>query len=111
MSFAAAHMTKMVFRRNGKLFCVVQPRIENVSLAVHLGRSGRQAARRLPNDLMLRDVEGMSTTDAAEVLEFTEDNVKVRLHRARGCARVFTRVLEWKGKKHSIFMPCGAIEL
>jgi RNA polymerase sigma-70 factor, ECF subfamily len=32
---------------------------------------------------MLRDIEDMSTTDAAEALEITEDNVKVRLHRAR----------------------------
>ena len=29
----------------------------------------------------------MSTTDAAEVLEITEDNVKVRLHRARALLR------------------------
>ena len=36
---------------------------------------------------MLRDVEDMSTTDAAEVLEITEDNVKVRLHRARALLR------------------------
>jgi RNA polymerase sigma-70 factor, ECF subfamily len=36
---------------------------------------------------MLRDVEDMSTSDAAEVLEITEDNVKVRLHRARALLR------------------------
>jgi RNA polymerase sigma-70 factor (ECF subfamily) len=36
---------------------------------------------------MLRDIEDMSTTDAAEVLEITEDNVKVRLHRARALLR------------------------
>jgi RNA polymerase sigma-70 factor (ECF subfamily) len=36
---------------------------------------------------MLRDVEDMSTTDAADVLEITEDNVKVRLHRARALLR------------------------
>jgi RNA polymerase sigma-70 factor, ECF subfamily len=35
----------------------------------------------------LRDVEDMSTTEAAEVLEITEDNVKVRLHRARALLR------------------------
>jgi RNA polymerase sigma-70 factor (ECF subfamily) len=29
----------------------------------------------------------MSTTDAADVLEITEDNVKVRLHRARALLR------------------------
>jgi RNA polymerase sigma-70 factor (ECF subfamily) len=36
---------------------------------------------------MLRDVEDMSTSDAADVLEITEDNVKVRLHRARALLR------------------------
>ena len=36
---------------------------------------------------MLRDVEEMSTTDAADVLEITEENVKVRLHRARALLR------------------------
>ena len=36
---------------------------------------------------MLRDVEDMSTTDAADVLEITEENVKVRLHRARALLR------------------------
>lgn len=32
--------------------------------------------------VMLRDVEGMSTAETAESLSITEDNVKVRLHRA-----------------------------
>ena len=36
---------------------------------------------------MLREVEEMSTTDTAEVLEITEENVKVRLHRARALLR------------------------
>jgi RNA polymerase sigma-70 factor (ECF subfamily) len=36
---------------------------------------------------MLRDVEGMSTTDVADVLEISEENVKVRLHRARAILR------------------------
>lgn len=36
---------------------------------------------------MLRDVEGMSTSEAAEVLSITEENVKVRLHRARASLR------------------------
>src|ERR1700680_1042686 len=33
------------------------------------------------------------------------------IERGRCYARVFTRVLEWKGKKHSPFMPFGVIEL
>jgi RNA polymerase sigma-70 factor (ECF subfamily) len=36
---------------------------------------------------MLRDVEEMSTTDAADVLEISEENVKARLHRARALLR------------------------
>src|ERR1700694_3476523 len=35
----------------------------------------------------------------------------VFIERGRYCSRVFTRVLAWKEKKYSIFMPCGAIEL
>jgi RNA polymerase sigma-70 factor (ECF subfamily) len=37
--------------------------------------------------VMLRDVEGMSTSETAECLSITEDNVKVRLHRAHGLLR------------------------
>ena len=31
----------------------------------------------------LRDIEGLSTAEVAEILELTESAVKVRLHRAR----------------------------
>lgn len=37
--------------------------------------------------IMLRDVEEMSTSEAAEVLEISEENLKVRLHRARAAFR------------------------
>lgn len=37
--------------------------------------------------IMLRDVEEMDTAEAAEVLDITEENVKVRLHRARTMLR------------------------
>jgi RNA polymerase sigma-70 factor (ECF subfamily) len=50
-----------------------------------------EAVEKLPDAyrtiFMLRDVEEMSTTDAAEVLEISEENVKVRLHRARALLR------------------------
>ena len=36
---------------------------------------------------MLRDVQGMSTEETAHCLNLTEENVKVRLHRARGRLR------------------------
>jgi RNA polymerase sigma-70 factor (ECF subfamily) len=37
--------------------------------------------------IMLRDIEEMSTADTAATLEITEENVKVRLHRARALLR------------------------
>jgi len=37
--------------------------------------------------LMLRDIEEMSTTETAQALDLTEENVKVRLHRARALLR------------------------
>ena len=50
-----------------------------------------EAVEKLPDAyrtvFMLRDVEEMSTTDTASVLEITEENVKVRLHRARALLR------------------------
>jgi RNA polymerase sigma-70 factor, ECF subfamily len=50
-----------------------------------------EAVEKLPDAyrtiFMLRDVEEMSTTDAAVVLEISEENVKVRLHRARALLR------------------------
>jgi RNA polymerase sigma-70 factor, ECF subfamily len=50
-----------------------------------------EAVERLPDAyrmvFMLRDVEEMSTTEAADVLEISEENVKVRLHRARALLR------------------------
>jgi RNA polymerase sigma-70 factor, ECF subfamily len=50
-----------------------------------------QAVEKLPDAyrdiFMLRDVEEMSTADAADVLAISEENVKVRLHRARALLR------------------------
>lgn len=39
--------------------------------------------------LMLRDVEELSTSETAEALELTEENVKVRLHRGRAMVRAW----------------------
>jgi RNA polymerase sigma-70 factor (ECF subfamily) len=45
----------------------------------------------LPHDyravLMMRDIEGLSTTETADCLNITEENVKVRLFRARSLMR------------------------
>lgn len=50
-----------------------------------------EAVEKLPDAyrtvFMLRDIEEMSTTDTANVLEISEENVKVRLHRARSLLR------------------------
>ena len=50
-----------------------------------------EAVEQLPDGyravFMLRDVEEMSTIETATVLDLTEENVKVRLHRARGLLR------------------------
>jgi RNA polymerase sigma-70 factor, ECF subfamily len=44
--------------------------------------------------LMLRDIEELSTAETAEVLDLTEENVKVRLHRGHGMIRnwLFERI-------------------
>ena len=44
--------------------------------------------------IMLRDIEELSTAETAEVLEVSEDNVKVRLHRGHGMIRnwLFERI-------------------
>jgi RNA polymerase sigma-70 factor, ECF subfamily len=71
-----------------------------------------QAIEKLPDAyrtiFMLRDVEDLSTTDAAEVLEITEDNVKVRLHRARVVAQESLRAC-WNGKERGIQFSCPAV--
>lgn len=50
--------------------------------------------------LVLRDIEEMSTSDTAEALELTEENVKVRLHRARALLRreLFARAGAQRGQ-------------
>jgi RNA polymerase sigma-70 factor (ECF subfamily) len=61
------------------------------------------AAAALPETLRgvftLRDIEGLSTAETAEVLGLTETNVKVRLHRAR---------LALRERLTSYFTPSGA---
>jgi len=50
-----------------------------------------EAVEKLPDVyrtvFMLRDIEEMSTTDTANALQISEENVKVRLHRARALLR------------------------
>lgn len=64
---------------------------EKQTLNMEVGRLIEDAVLCLPEKyrtvLMLRDVEGMSTTEVAAVLDLTEENVKVRLHRAHALMR------------------------
>jgi RNA polymerase sigma-70 factor (ECF subfamily) len=56
-------------------------------LRAELNRELEAAMQELPANyrsvVLLRDVEGLSTTEAAEVLDLSEDVVKQRLHRGR----------------------------
>ena len=46
--------------------------------------------------LLLRDIEGYTTRETAEILELTEANLKIRLHRARTALRQSLQAL-WAG--------------
>lgn len=60
---------------------------DELALNAWLGESLRRALAQLPPAyrmiVILREMEGLSTRDVAEVTRMTEDNVKTRLHRAR----------------------------
>ena len=68
-------------------FASLTPNPEQQASNSEIRRLLEEAVDNLPDSyrtvFMLRDIEEMSTTDAADVLEITEENVKVRLHRAR----------------------------
>jgi RNA polymerase sigma-70 factor (ECF subfamily) len=72
-------------------FASLAPYPEQQASNSEIRRLLEEAVEKLPDAyrtiFMLRDVEDMSTTDTADVLEITEDNVKVRLHRARALLR------------------------
>ena len=64
---------------------------ESEAASSELSRLLEQAIENLPDDyravVMMRDVEELSTSETAECLSITEDNVKIRLHRAHGLLR------------------------
>jgi RNA polymerase sigma-70 factor, ECF subfamily len=72
-------------------FASLAPNPEQQASNSEVRRLLEEAVEKLPDAyrtiFILRDVEDMSTTDTADVLEITEDNVKVRLHRARALLR------------------------
>ena len=67
------------------------PDPEQSATRAELGRLLEEALLDLPEQyrtvVMLRDVEELSTSETAAVLDLTEDNVKVRLNRGRAMAR------------------------
>lgn len=68
---------------------------EQIVGSTHLRELVLSKINELPDDfrnvLLLRDIEEMSTSEAAQALELSEANVKVRLHRARSALK---RLLE-----------------
>jgi RNA polymerase sigma-70 factor (ECF subfamily) len=72
-------------------FAALTPNPEQQTSNSELRQMLEQAVAELPEPyravFMLRDVEEMSTSEAAYALEITEQNVKVRLHRARALLR------------------------
>lgn len=69
----------------------LEPNPEQQASNSEIRRLLEEAVKKLPDAyrtiFMLRDVEEMSTTDTANILEISEENVKVRLHRARALLR------------------------
>ena len=63
------------------------PRPDEVMTNTRLRRSLRRALQKLPPEfrviVFLREIEGLSTREVAEVVGISEANVKTRLHRAR----------------------------
>lgn len=63
------------------------PRPDEFVANTRLRRALRQALRKLPPEfrviVFLREIEGLSTREVAEVVGISEANVKTRLHRAR----------------------------
>ena len=64
---------------------------ESETALVEMNKILEQAIESLPEQyrtvVMMRDVEEMTTAETAECLSLTEDNVKIRLHRAHGMLR------------------------
>ena len=64
---------------------------ESETAAVEMSKILEQAIESLPEVyravVMMRDVEDMTTAETAECLSLSEENVKIRLHRAHGMLR------------------------
>jgi RNA polymerase sigma-70 factor (ECF subfamily) len=84
---------------------------ERQVFAAEVRRSLEEALDSLPaiyrSVFMLREVEGLSTSEAAECLTVTEETVKTRLHRARALLReeLFQRAGMAAGDAFPFFAP------
>ena len=67
--------------------CDQEVRLMRECVRARVGRSLRELDRSYRKVLLLRDVEGLSTKQAAAALGLSEANIKVRLHRARRLLR------------------------
>ena len=67
------------------------PNPEEQTSASELGKALEAAILAIPQQyrlvLMMRDVEQLNTSETAAALEISQENVKVRLHRARALVR------------------------
>ena len=93
------------------LLATTAPNPEQQTSQRELGTVLESAILALPGKyravLVMRDIEEMSTAEAAECLEISEENVKVRLHRARALLRreVFSRMGEGRSNAFPFMAP------
>lgn len=80
-------------------FASVQELTENAETRAHVSDSIRSLPDPYRIVLQLRDIEGYDTGETAQLLEISEANVKVRLHRARAALK---KILEpiLRGEEH-----------
>ncbi|MBC8508185.1 MAG: sigma-70 family RNA polymerase sigma factor [Anaerolineales bacterium] len=63
--------------------CLPEAELMSDEAKKYLGESVDQLPENLKMTFILRDIEGLSTRETAEILEISETAVKTRLHRAR----------------------------
>jgi RNA polymerase sigma-70 factor (ECF subfamily) len=94
-------------------FAASGPNPEEQASSSELQRLLENAIEALPDDfravLIMRDVEEMDTAEAAVALDISEENVKVRLHRARALLRKKLYVTLSAGTRHKEAFPFHAV--
>ena len=63
--------------------CIPEDELTSDEARHHLDLSIEKLSSALRSVFILRDVEGLSIKETAEILEISESAVKIRLHRAR----------------------------